>query len=176
MSQKKDRLLRDKFILDACCGGRYFWFDKHHENTLYIDIREEEPGCNPHRPNFCVKPDIVMDFRHLKFNDKTFKLIVWDPPHLKSLGETSVMRMTYGCLHNETWTYDLKTGFNELWRVLEDYGVLVFKWHESEIPLKEVLKLFHTKPLFGNPTNSGETTKWCCFMKIPKDKKPEEIP
>lgn len=168
--------MENKVILDACCGGRYFWFNKAHPNALYIDIRREEKGCNPHRPNFEVKPDMIMDFRALEFKDKSFKLIVWDPPHLKTLGETSIMRKTYGCLNAETWPYDLKKGFEELWRVLEDWGVLVFKWHESEIPLVEVLKLFHTQPLFGNPTNSGETTKWCCFMKIPHKEKTDVKP
>jgi len=162
-----------KFILDACCGGRYFWFNKKHPNTIYIDIRKEGKGCNPRRPNFCVEPDIIMDFRDLKFPDKRFKLVVWDPPHLKTLGKTSIMRKTYGCLNPETWQDDLKRGFNECWRVLDDYGTLVFKWHESEIKLKEVLKLFHTQPLFGNPTNSGETTKWMCFIKIPAQRSPK---
>lgn len=28
-------------ILDACCGGRMFYFDKDHPNILYIDRRRE---------------------------------------------------------------------------------------------------------------------------------------
>lgn len=169
---------KQKFILDACCGGKQMWFNKHHPNTIYIDIRSEAKGffSGPpyYRPNFSIEPDIIMDFRDLKFKDKSFKLIVWDPPHLKTLGKTSLMRKKYGCLNPETWPYDLKKGFEELWRVLDDYGVLVFKWNESEILFKEVLSLFHTQPLFGNPTNSSETTKWLCFMKIPVGPGPED--
>ena len=26
-------------ILDACCGGRMFYFEKNHPNVLYIDRR-----------------------------------------------------------------------------------------------------------------------------------------
>ena len=26
-------------ILDACCGGKMFWFDKDNTETLYIDNR-----------------------------------------------------------------------------------------------------------------------------------------
>ena len=26
-------------ILDACCGSRMFWFNKEHENALYMDNR-----------------------------------------------------------------------------------------------------------------------------------------
>jgi hypothetical protein len=69
-----------KFILDACCSGRMMWFDKKHPNAIYIDIREEEKGLSSRRPEFCVKPDMIMDFRDLKFPDKSFKLIAWDPP------------------------------------------------------------------------------------------------
>ena len=30
-------------ILDACCGGRMFWYDKNREDTIYMDIREVDP-------------------------------------------------------------------------------------------------------------------------------------
>ena len=30
-----------KKILDVCCGGRSFWYDKKNENTIYMDIRKE---------------------------------------------------------------------------------------------------------------------------------------
>ena len=157
-----------KFILDACCGGRMFWFDKHQPNTLYIDNNPRGPGICKERPNFQVNPDIVMDFRALALPDKRFKLVVWDPPHLKTLKETSIMRKKFGCLQAETWQADLTKGFKECWRVLDDYGVLIFKWCDIEIPLLEVLKLFKEEPLFGHSTGSKEKTKWLCFMKIPK--------
>lgn len=32
---------KTKIILDACCGSRMFWFDKHNPNTLFIDKRSE---------------------------------------------------------------------------------------------------------------------------------------
>ena len=38
----------------------------------------------------------------------------------------------------ETWQSDLKRGFKECWRVLEDYGTLIFKWSDSEIPFKKM--------------------------------------
>lgn len=146
-----------------------FWFDKTHPNTIYIDNRIAEKGHRKIRPNHEVKPDIVMDFRKLDFPDKTFKLVVWDPPHMLSLMETSDMRKVYGILNAETWQSDLKRGFKECWRVMEDYGVLVFKWSESEVPLKKVLKLFDKQPLFGHHENSRSKTHWICFMKIPNE-------
>jgi 23S rRNA G2069 N7-methylase RlmK/C1962 C5-methylase RlmI len=124
--------LADKFILDACCGGRTIWFNKQHPAVLYIDIRKEEKGFSPERPNFCVQPDRVMDFRKLEFGDRTFKLIVWDPPHMKEgKAGRGIMRRKYGALNRETWQEDLRQGFKECWRVLEDNGVLIFKCRKS---------------------------------------------
>jgi len=147
-----------------------FWFNKYHPNALYIDNRVRGKGHISHlgTKNHEVNPDIVMDFRDLDLPDKKFKLIVWDPPHLHSLTKTSIMNKKYGSLNVETWRYDLGKGFDELWRVLDNFGTLVFKWSESEIPLKEVLKCFKEKPLFGHPTAKNGKTIWCVFMKIPK--------
>ena len=160
--------MSEKFILDACCSGREFWFNKKHPNTLYIDIRKEESGFLKQRKNFNVQPDKIMDFRDMDFPDKSFKLVVWDPPHMKTLGKTSIFAKRYGCLNAQTYPYDLRKGFEECWRVLEDYGVLIFKWNETEISRKEVLSFFKEKPLFGHPINSrNNKTHWFCFMNIP---------
>lgn len=158
----------EKFILDACCGGRFFWYNKKHPNAIYIDNNPRAKGIVKARPNFECAPDQVMDFTDLKFEDKKFKLVVWDPPHLKTLGATSELRAKYGCLQAETWQYDLSRGFAECWRVLEDYGVLIFKWNEEEIAVSECIKLFGKEPLFGHITGSKSKTVWLCFMKIPE--------
>ncbi len=160
--------MKDKFILDACCGGRMFWFNKKHPNTLYIDQRREEKGICKERPNFEVQPDKVMDFRALEFPDKSFRMIVFDPPHLVSAGNKSIIGRKFGILNKETWAKDLKKGFDECWRVLQDYGVLIFKWNECSIKTKEVLSCFEKEPLFGHPSGSKSKTKWFCFMKIPE--------
>lgn len=146
------------------------WFNKAHPQTLYIDIREAEKGLCPERPEFCVKPDMIADFRDLPFPDKSFKLVAWDPPHIRSLTETSIMRKKFGALNVETWRYDLGKGFDELWRCLDDYGVLVFKWNTEDLELKEVLSCFKVKPLFGHTTGSKSRTYWMCFMKLPDGK------
>ncbi len=159
-----------KLILDACCGGRMFWFDKKNPNVLYMDCRKEDKGFLEERPNFCVKPDKLGDFRDIDYPDESFKMVVWDPPHTKKRASRSIISKKYGDL-DPSWREDLHKGFNECWRVLEDYGVLIFKWNENEIPLKEVLKQFHTTPLFGNKSPLKNKTHWLCFMKIPKVKK-----
>ena len=175
--------MTDKFILDACCGGRTMWVNKHHPNAIYIDNRTAPKGHiqKGFNPNHEVNPDILMDFRNLKFPDASFKLIVFDPPHLSTLTETSIMRKKFGVLNAETWQSDLKKAFSELWRVLEDYGVLVIKWNDIEIPYKKLRSLFSHEPLFRNiiagnkALKAGNRSYWFCFMKIPsKAQEPRE--
>ena len=164
--------MKKKFILDACCGPRMFWFNKHHPNTIYIDKRIEEKGFVISRDKREIKPDIVMNFKKMNFPDKSFKLVVWDPPHLISEKAKSIMAKTYGCLRVETWQEDFSIGFKEIWRILEDYGILIFKWNDHHISFKKVLKVFPIDPLFGQKSmnKKGSATKWFCFMKIPNGK------
>jgi len=155
-----------KKILDPACGGKMFWFDKGDKRVLFTDIRKEEKGFIKHRTSYEVKPDKVMDFRKMSFPDKSFKMVVFDPPHLKKIGKTSWMAKKYGYL-TDNWRDDLTKGFSECFRVLEDYGVLIFKWGERDVKISEVLKLTKEKPLFGHTTSAGGHTKWITFMKLP---------
>ena len=77
--------MSDIRILDACCGSRMFWFDKQEPHTTYMDRREEE--FEIHKKKINVKPDIVADFRDMPFDDETFNLVVFDPPHLLWAGQ-----------------------------------------------------------------------------------------
>lgn len=71
----------------------------------------------------------------------------------------------YGRLDGN-WKLKLSKGFSECMRVLRPNGVLVFKWSEIRIPLREILPLFSQRPLFGNRCRKrGNTTHWLCFMK-----------
>jgi len=160
--------MNDKVILDACCGGRQMWFDKTNKNTIFMDIRQLEKGCISLQPNFSVSPDIIGDYRDLKFKDKSFKLVVWDVPH-KIKKDTGIIEKKYGHL-GEEWKEDLLNGFNEIMRVLDDYGVLEFKFADISISIKDVLSIFPVKPLFGTITKKGvNNTYWFCFMKIPQE-------
>lgn len=47
-------------------------------------------------------------------------------------------------------------------RVLDIYGVLIFKWNEEQIKLKEILNIINYKPLFGN---KRAKTHWLVFVK-----------
>jgi SAM-dependent methyltransferase len=165
----KEQLEREKkFILDVCCGPKLFWFQKEQPNTIFMDNRERERGYNDYRPNREIQPDLIADFRELPFEDNSFKLVIMDPPHIFAKGETFRMVKDYGYLNKETWKEDIKKGFDECWRVLEDKGVLVFKWNEASVKRKEVLEVLEKTPLFGHPNLSKIPTHWFCFMKIPK--------
>ena len=151
-------------ILDACCGGRMFWFDKAHPDAVYMDNRRlDDVACDGRR--IVVDPDIFGDFREMPFDDDTFNLVVFDPPHLIYAGENSWMRKKYGCLNKDTWRDDLKKGFAECFRVLKADGVLVFKWNELNIKTSEIIKLSPVPPLFGHPSGKASRTQWLVFMK-----------
>jgi hypothetical protein len=158
-----------KNILDVCCGGRMFWFDKKDPHVLFLDKRVVKPmtvGKGKNARTFECNPDKVMDFRKLDLKKSSFSLIVFDPPHFTSLGANSYMGIKYGRLDKETWREDIKKGFAECFRVLKPNGVLIFKWNEYDIPLREVLKLTPIKPLFGHPSGKMQKTHWVTFMKF----------
>lgn len=163
------RVIKDKLILDACCGSRMFWFQKEQPNTLYVDQRIVKPtivGKGVNARKFKVEPGRVMDFRKLDLPDETFRLVVFDPPHLFA-GKTSYMGIKYGTLNKDNWQEDLKKGFAECFRVLKAEGVLIFKWNEWDVPIKDVLALTPVKPLFGNRSGKRSKTHWITFMKLP---------
>jgi hypothetical protein len=162
--------LKDKFILDACCGGRMMWFNKNHPNTVYIDNRTTNKGFVDGKPNHEVKPDFIMDFKKMGFEDKSFKLVFFDPPHVfANENNNSTFIKCFGRLDKHTWKVDIKKGFDECWRVLDDYGVLVFKWSECNVPLKELLEVIETEPLVRSMRRGLSKTHWLCFMKFPKE-------
>lgn len=69
-------------------------------------------------------------------------------------------------LNPKSWARDLKSEFEECWRILKSHGILIFKWSESDKKLKEILDIFPVQPLFGHTTGSRSQTHWLCFMKI----------
>jgi hypothetical protein len=161
---EKIKISPEKKILDACCGARIFWFNKNHPNAIYCDKREV-PYHEYYKNRYIeIKPDVLCDFTNLPFADNTFKLVVFDPPHLKTVGNNSWLYLKYGRLE-DNWPTMLREGFNECMRVLDNYGVLIFKWSEIQIPLRDVLKAIGQEPLFGNRGGKHDKTHWLCFMK-----------
>lgn len=159
---------KGKKILDACCGSRMMWFNKKYPHTLYIDNRVMPPTKQTNGATIEVSPDVVMDFRNLDLLDDSFSLVVFDPPQIiKRGGKRSYMKEKYGELDRKTWREDLRLGFAELFRVLKPAGVLIFKWNETDIPLRDVLALTPEQPLFGHRSGKAQKTHWVTFMKLP---------
>lgn len=115
-------------ILDPCCGSKMMYFNKNDQRVLFGDIRQEEHYLKDRDliRHLEVKPDIKMDFKNLPFNDESFRVVVFDPPHLVRAGKKSWLAKKYGKL-GECWKDDIKKGFSECFRVLEyKDGVPVF--------------------------------------------------
>lgn len=150
-------------VLDPCCGSRMFWFDRANPDVIFGDKRSESHVLCDKRL-LSISPDVLLDFTDLPFSDGSFKLVAFDPPHLFYAGPKSWMAAKYGKL-SKTWQEDLRKGFAECFRVLASDGVLVFKWNETQIKLREVLALTDAKPLFGNTSGKKAGTHWIVFMK-----------
>lgn len=153
-------------ILDACCGSRMFWFDKNNPNVLFMDKRNETLKAKDRDKirTIEINPDIVGDFTDMPFENESFYMVVFDPPHLKRLGDSSWLCKKYGKLSDD-WQSLIRKGFEECMRVLKTNGTLIFKWNETEISVKDVLKAIPYKPLFGHTTGRQSKTIWMAFMK-----------
>lgn len=150
-------------ILDACCGGRHWWWDKAHPLAIYMDARVAEKGCVDVRPNFEVQPDVVGDFRAMPFEDDSFHLVLFDPPHnVRDNADNGYIGLKYGALPADTEQEDLRRGFAECWRVLGPGGTLVFKWAGA---LERVKPHFPDTPIVGTRTPRGGQTRWFIFYK-----------
>lgn len=156
----------NKKILDVCCGSRMFWFDKNNPDVLFIDKRSETLTAKDRDKIRVIEvaPDVIADFTNLPIESESFFMVVFDPPHLKTLGATSWMAKKYGRLEKD-WQEVISKGFDECMRVLKPNGTLIFKWNESEISSKEVLSLIPYKPLFGHTTGRQSKTIWMAFIK-----------
>lgn len=166
-------MLMQKKILDATCGSKTMWFNKQHPAAIYCDKRSESFdlyfGKARTSKHAChITPDVICDFTDLPFDDNSFPLVIFDPPHLVKAKETAWLVKKYGKL-DENWRDMLHDGFAECMRVLKPDGVLVFKWSEYDISANEVWKAIGQKPLFGHHSGKKSGTFWGCFMKIQEE-------
>lgn len=160
----------NKKVLDATCGSRMIWFDKQNDIALFVDKRELDceaiwKSGNGKQTRYCnIHPDIIADFTNLPFEDETFWHVVFDPPHLTTLGDNSWMHKKYGRLDDD-WQETLFKGFSECWRVLKTNGTLIFKWCEIEIPVKDVIEAIGHEPMYGCRSGKQGKTHWMAFVK-----------
>ena len=156
-------------VLDPCCGSRMFWFDREDDRAVFGDIRSEnhklkDSSSKGGYRELVVSPDQIMDFRDLPFADNTFYLVVFDPPHLVNNGSSGWLAKKYGKLTDD-WRDDISAGFRECFRVLRPNATLIFKWNETDIPIRDILALTDHKPLFGSRSGKRAKSHWVTFMK-----------
>jgi SAM-dependent methyltransferase len=161
----------EKRVLDPCCGSRMMWLDRKNPSAVFGDCRSEKiivtdrsKGNTSGVRELTIEPDTLMDFRNLPYADGSFKLVAFDPPHLIHAGPKSWLAAKYGRL-SDNWRDDIRKGFEECFRVLASDGVLVFKWNETQVKVREVLELTPVEPLFGHLSGRKGLTHWLVFMK-----------
>lgn len=94
-----------------------------------FEKKENHSGCHyanyiEHSPVYAEQT--IGDFTAMPFPDGSFKMVVFDPPHLVWAGKTANLYKRFGKLDKD-WKTELTMGFKECFRVLEPYGVLIFK-------------------------------------------------
>ena len=173
--------MMNKKIIDVCCGGRMFYFDKKDERVLFQDIRNIDIKLCDGR-QFSINPDVIGDFRKMDFEDESFDLVIFDPPHLiRNVGKSKFadiygslntkakpsgwQQIKYGELGVTEWQETLRLGFSECFRILIKGGFLIFKWNETDIPVSKILMLTDEKPILGHKSGKRSKTHWILFQK-----------
>ena len=146
-----------------------FWFDRQDPRVTFVDKRREshvlpDKSSAGGSRKLVIDPDIQADFTALPFEDDTFSLVVFDPPHLIRNGKKGWLAKKYGKLEGD-WKDELRRGFAECFRVLHPAGTLIFKWNEHEVPVSQVLALTPERPLLGNRCGKTAKSHWIVFSK-----------
>lgn len=151
-------------ILDPCCGGRMFYFEKNHPNILYLDKRSEVVEMKDRGAirTLNIEPDYIADFTNLDEPNNSFNFVVFDPPHLINCGKNSWLAKKYGKLDKYSWQETLSKGLSECLRVVKPGCVVAMKWSERDIKTTELLKILPQQPAFGDKSGM---TRWLFFVK-----------
>ena len=83
--------MAEKTILDVCCDSKMFWFDRDDDRVIFCDKRAERHTLNDKtakggQRDLVIAPNVISDFTALPFPSNYFQLVVFDPPHYKSIG------------------------------------------------------------------------------------------
>ena len=156
--------LGDRTVLDPCCGGRMFYFDKHHPLVIYGDVRQESVSMTDRGKlrSLDIAPDVILDFTGMPFLDDSFNFVVFDPPHLINSGKNSWLAKKYGRLDKDSWRETLRDGLSECIRVVKPGCVVAMKWSEGDISTTELLRVLPYQPAFGDKQGKK---RWLFFIK-----------
>lgn len=61
-----------------------------------------------------------------------------------------------------------------MYEVLDDYGTLIFKWNETQVPVSKIISLFGETLIIGHKSGKANNTHWLLFMKI-EEKENEKV-
>lgn len=125
-----------------------FWFDPNQQGVLFGDIRSEEHTLCDRRA-LSITPDVLMDFRDIPYPDASFRLVAFDPPHLRRAGRDSWLRAKYG-IRGDDWREELRKGNRTvniaLQRVVRVLNLCTRKWRDDRkrpwidsVPMIEML-------------------------------------
>lgn len=82
---------------------------------------------------------MIHDFTDMPYPDKSFKCVIFDPPHLIQGGDNSWLVKKYGRLDKD-WQNQLLKGFQECMRVLDDYGTLILSGMKHKYQLARLFR------------------------------------
>jgi hypothetical protein len=98
--------------LDSTGGDGGFWDGSQPVDVtaLYVDPRRSDGA--------------VGDFRQLEYDDESFDVVLFDPPHLEDGGTRSIMAEKFGTYSSDDLPDVIRTGTCEAWRVAR-LGIVV---------------------------------------------------
>ena len=140
-------------ILDMTAGGRNIWMVKQHPDAVYVDHRLE------------VRPDIVGDSTKLPFEEASFNLIVFDPPH-GNFSVGSNQGRLYGSYTIPEIRQFMAGAAAESWRVALPEALMAFKWCNHDMRHERALEIISPwwEALFGHVVSirsrHASTTQW----------------
>jgi hypothetical protein len=123
-------------ILDPACGSRMMWFDKSHPGVVFGDCRSET----------------------LTVTDRTHRT---DGVRVLEIRPDQVMDFRKMPFPDGTFRL---VAFDPP-HLVRAGRVLIFKWNETQVRVREVLALTPERPLFGQVSGRGHMTHWLVFMK-----------
>jgi len=171
-------------ILDATCGFKGIWYQKNHPFVTFMDIRKGYTGNTDgtklrNKRYFRLNPDIISEWKDAPFEDNSFDMVIFDPPHLiiDRNSNKSCLALRYGCLYKDDWQKVLREGIKKLFDVLKPNGIFILKWCENSAKVEEIIKLCPYPPLFGSNTKSKGHTQnfWILFLKHNVNKNLEDF-
>ena len=146
-------------ILDATAGKRAVWFEKQYPDAVYIDVRPDGDTRN-----------LLVDCRRTDFENGSFDLIIFDPPHM-NCGPKSQMAARYGHWLTADIRDLVRDAFVEFHRLLRPDGLVAFKWNDHDTPLERILApVSGFDKLVGVPTavrtKHSSTTYWVLMRRV----------